>query len=148
MKVEELVGQVPSNYGKCILEQCSASSKCLRQILYRNRVKSIKQLVIVDPALVSPEKGESCAAFHDFSPVRLARGFQEALKTVPHGNVKLIKEELINYYSRSMFYYYRKGERTLSPKEQSHISEVLIRYGAKGPIVFDAYEEGYIWNEF
>ena len=147
MNVSKLVNEVPSNYGKCILDKCSASSKCLRYQLYAHRVAAEKQFVIVNPDVAAPSRGEECPCFHNAEPVRLARGFQTALSSVPHGNVKLIQEELISYYSRSMFYYYRKGERALSPKEQLHISDVLIRHGAQSPVVFDAYEDGYVWNE-
>ena len=123
MDINELVNKVPSNYGKCILDKCPVADRCLRHLLFIHRPLSAKCLVIVNPDVVSPEMGEACPCFHSTEPVRLARGFQSALNSVPHGNIKLIQEELISDYSRSMFYYYRKGERVLSPAAQLHISE-------------------------
>lgn len=147
MKLEQLVKDAPSYYGKCILKDCTASAICLRYLLYQQRAKESRQLTIVNPDFAQPQKGENCPCFRSLTPVRMARGFQNALRTVPHGNIKQVQQELIYHFCRTMFYYYRKGDRMLSPKEQKYVSDVLIRFGAKEPITFDAYEEGYVWNE-
>ena len=146
MNQKNWFAEAPSNYGRCIQGHCAVAGNCIRHQLYLSRLSKEKYLCVLNPDQVSPEKGEACPYFQSDVPERLARGFSKALKTVPYGKVKVVQEELTAHYCRTLFYYYRKGERVLNAADQKYIADVLVKHGAQSPIEFDAYEEGYVWN--
>ncbi|MBR1446951.1 MAG: hypothetical protein IJ586_07715 [Alloprevotella sp.] len=46
-----------------------------------------------------------------------------------------------------LVYKMRKGNRALTPEEQTLVAHVLAEHGAPQPVEFDGYEERYLWPD-
>ena len=145
MNIKELIEKAPSDYPKCAQANCPAAEQCLRHLMAQATPEKAIAITVVNPKNIKPELGTSCPYFHSTQPVRMARGFTQALNNVRHGEVKKIVAELSDLFDERLYYRMRKGERTINPQQQEIIAEVLIRHGAAQPVEFDSYEEGFNW---
>ena len=139
---------VPGNFAVCNLADCVKSSSCLRHVAAGLIPPRQMCIVSVNPNFVTHENlvSGTCAAYVNAQRVTLARGFQQALKTVPLGNKKALEAQLRNRFCQAVYYRVRKGTRALTPEEQQFVEQVLVANGAHRPVIFDAYEEDYLWD--
>lgn len=145
MNIQELIEKAPSDYPKCLQAHCPAAEQCLRHLMSRTISEKAITMTVINPKNTQPELGTSCPYFHSTQPVRMARGFTQALDSVRHGEVKKIVAELTDLFDRRLYFRFRKGERLITPQQQEIIAEVLARHGASQPVEFDSYEEDFNW---
>lgn len=145
MNTQELMQNAPSDYPKCTQADCPAAEQCLRHLMAQVTPEKAIAITVINPKNLKPELGTSCPYFHSSQPVRMARGFTRALGSVRHGEVNKVMEEISHRWSKATYYRLRKGERLISPQEQKIIADILVQHGAKEPIEFDNYEDGFDW---
>lgn len=85
--------------------------------------------------------GDECPAYVAATPVRMARGFKEAMNRLSVSSAADARAELLEMYSRGSYYNRLNGRLPLTLSEQARIGQVLRRHGATDPVEFDHYEE-------
>lgn len=146
MKTKEIdrFSEVPQDYPLCINYQCPRASTCLRQLVAQEAADSIKFLMIINPKHQATLK-KDCPYYRSSTKVRFAKGFMNIIENLTQKQIREVIPQLINRFSERTYYRIRKGERLLSPAEQQSVVNILKKYGAAEPIVFDDYIEGYEW---
>ncbi|MBP3228370.1 MAG: hypothetical protein J6M53_06285 [Bacteroidaceae bacterium] len=139
--------EVPARYMVCCTATCPVRTRCLRHMAYNSAPASETVLNMLHPLVASAASTDGCPHFADGAPVRIARGFSKALKTVPHGNISEASRKICDALgcSHSHYYILRKGQRPLSPAMQDKLTAVLAEVGAPRPVEFDQYADGYDW---
>lgn len=135
----------PTSFCKCLAEECTAAAQCLRYQAARALMEHKDQLWVLSPMYIRPTDGEKCPYFQSIKPICVARGFKRALGSVRTDKVKAAITALISLHSRRTYYRMRNGEIALDADEQKKVADILTKYGAEQPIVFDAYEEVAAW---
>lgn len=134
----------PLDYATCIHADCPRAHECLRRIAYTALEKTADHLVLVNPTRA--DQTSACSFYRCSKPVRFARGFINAKERMFPQQYKLFSEFLINKFSRSLFFAWRRGDRNLTPKEQQIVQEALTHAGIAEPMEFDHYEFAHNWK--
>lgn len=137
---------IPVTFRRCVVEGCPAGQECLRRIAYDAAGTDLTSFWTINPRTARPAEGRACPHFHHADPVRYARGFREAIKTIHAGEVSACLAEMLQHFSRGTYYNLRNGEHLLTPADQTLVADILLRHGAPAPIRFDAYLDGYLWD--
>jgi hypothetical protein len=75
-------------------------------------------------------------------PTKMARGFTTIYQKVLKRDYTSLRKFMTNLLSGKRYYYeYKRGERLLSPEQQSDIRELFASFGYKDSVQFDSYEE-------
>lgn len=136
----------PTYFSKCLAEGCTAAEQCLRYQAARALMESERQLWVLSPMRIRPADGERCPCFLSIKPIRVVRGFKRALGSVRADKVKTAAAALMGLHSRRTYYRMLNGEIALNADEQQKVADILTKYGAEQPIVFDAYDEVAPWQ--
>lgn len=142
----DLYERAPREYTLCLRHACASASHCLRHQVALGLTPSRRVVPLANPLLTSPEGKGKCPFYRSAEKVRLAYGFTRALATVPHGKVKAVRYALMAHMCERNYYYARRGDRPLYPKEQRLVADILTQAGAPTPIAFDRYEWDYDWR--
>lgn len=135
----------PQSFPLCNRENCPQAAQCLRRMAWDGiEDTECPTLFIVNPLLTATDG--HCPSFHQAQTVKIARGFRNALAKMPHGGVSKVAGALSSVYGERAYYKMRRGDRPLTPLEQEQITATLKRFGAQEPIVFDSYNEDYVWQ--
>lgn len=134
---------VPMGYAHCFNASCPRSGECLRHWAAGAATVAPEQIAVVNPRRIA--SADSCPYFRCAQPVRMARGFRNALATVPSGQVKNVASAISRLYNQRYYYRMRRGEYALAPAQQEVISGILAAAGASLPIAFDYYETALDW---
>lgn len=138
--------KAPEGYSLCFQSQCASAAKCLRALAARDINKSVPKLTIVNPLSVNTTSEGECPSFKSVDKARIARGFTNALRLIPMGNVENVRKTITEQLNQRDYYYLRSGEKQMNPKMQEQIAAILTANGAPEPIEFDRYEEGIVWE--
>lgn len=87
MNIQELIEKAPSDYPKCLQAHCPAAEQCLRHLMARTISEKAITMTVINPKNTQPELGTSCPYFHSTQPVRMARGFTQALDKIGRAHV-------------------------------------------------------------
>lgn len=139
--------QVPRAFLHCHEAGCPLADSCLRQLAYRLVPPvggSQDDIVLTLNPHITAE--QPCAYHLPDAPVRVARGFKKALRSVPYGGYQRVQALLTKFMSRNTFYLFRRGDKPIFPDVQEKILDVLRSCGAAEPIEFDAYEDVLDWG--
>lgn len=134
----------PITFPLCIINDCPLAHKCLRRQALLNIEGERRDFInIVNPtALTTPTE---CPHFKEAHPVRMARGFRNAIGCMPHANIGAARSAIAEHFSLRFYYLLRNGERPMTPDEQKTVAEILEHHGAPSPVSFDRYYDDYIW---
>ena len=138
--------KVPAHFAFCFQQGCAKEATCLHKLACQYVEKEKQQIICVNPLHVEGQEGEHCPCYEETVQVEMARGFLNALGTVPSAKVETVAQELIKKFNRSYYYRMRKGTMPITPSQQEVIAQVLIKAGAPTPIVFDSYETDNLWD--
>ena len=138
---------VNRNFGLCAHAGCPRRADCLRYEAGLLLPADLLQWPFVNPALWRQAGAEGCAAFTPAAPQRMARGFKQAMRSVPLQNIVAVREAAMAHFkiSRPAYYHMYSGRRALTPQEQQEMAALLARFGAPEPVEFDAYEDAVYW---
>lgn len=138
--------QVPQTFVCCLAENCMVKNECLRHCAVEGLADEVETVSAFTPRQIHPADGKACPRFRSAEPVKMARGFMNALGTVPTANVKSVMAAVSELTNQSYYYRLRRGQYTMSPEMQTKIADILVSNGASAPIVFDEYSESYDWE--
>ena len=85
--------------------------------------------------------GDRCKAYASMEPVKFARGFSTIYQKVLKRDYTSLRKFMTSLLSGKRYYYeYKRGERALSPEQQSDIKELFGSFGYHDSVQFDNYE--------
>lgn len=137
---------VPSNYTHCFNQACPLCNNCLRHLAGLHAPKTHPFVVTVNPAAYPPEDTTHCPYFKSSAKIRFAWGLSTTFDKIPYKTVLSLKRKIRNLYSRATYYRILKKERSLSPAEQSEITNIFKQNGITSEPVYDSYTEEYDWG--
>ena len=141
---ELLKKKLEEGFVPCQNSGCECREKCRRWLAREWVLTSPLTMVWVNEA--NPKVGgERCPMFMKDEKERMAFGFENLLKTMPRGLSDELIKELKGRYNRTYYYEYRNGSRPIPPLMQADIENLCRSLGYNAPVVFDRYEEGFLW---
>ena len=135
---------VPYNFPHCFNKQCSLADKCLRHQVALRMPSERGVVTIVNPSCTASVDA-SCPYFKADSTQTYALGMTHLLDHVPHNDALIIKQQLLKYFGRPLFYRFWRKERLFTPEQQEYIRELFQKRGICETPVFDEYVEQYEW---
>ena len=136
---------VPTNYAVCIHTDCPMAKGCLHQIAYQQLLPERTFMRLVNPQKC--EKSAQCPFFRDSTPQKYAKGFTKFQKRMFPEQYEKFSKLLIAEFGRNPYYERRRGNTTLSPKEQLLVIDTLRKVGVNVPMEFDDYVETINWYD-
>ena len=130
---------VPSGWALCFNQSCPLHEHCLR---FQAGVLAPPDLTVTRCVTPRALTGERCKVFTSMEPTKMARGFSTIYQKVLKRDYTSLRKFMTNLLSGKRYYYeYKRGERLLSPEQQSDIRELFASFGYKDSVQFDSYEE-------
>ena len=136
---------LPSNYTVCEHSDCPMATTCLHQHAYTELMKTETILHLLNPTQCS--KDETCKFYRSNTTVTYARGFTNFQKKMFPDQYQAFMYKLIGKFSRNGYFERRRGELTLSPKEQETVLTALKEVGITEEMKFDSYESHINWYD-
>ncbi|MDR0939081.1 MAG: DUF6078 family protein [Mediterranea sp.] len=133
---------LPVHFAYCLNDRCGRAATCLRHLAVGQIPNDRALLTVINPAHVAPD-GAQCTSYIDQEPQLFARGMVHLLDKVPHAVASHIKNALVGYFGRTVYYRCRNKERLISPEEQAYIRKVFRQYGIADPPQFDEIVPSY-----
>lgn len=143
MKKDFDYDSIPLSFAHCLNGDCLRANNCLRRQLALIMPEERATVTIVNPRHMASADGKDCTYFMDEKPVLFARGMRRLLDRVPLADATVIKNQLLGYFGKSVYYRCCNGERLIKPKEQEYICELFRRRGVAEPPQFEEYVEYY-----
>jgi|GEM_PF-19584 hypothetical protein len=144
---------MPQSYTCCttVEGQCPLWEHCLRSRVYRETFSPVMLAPLIETVnFKSPKVNaltEQCTAYRSDRPQRFARGMSHIFDLVPKVKYRAVQQSVQACFGcRHTYFYCKKGEQLISPKEQAAIAQTFSRYGIAEPPRFDSYEECYNWE--
>ncbi len=130
---------VPSGWALCFNQSCPLHEHCLR---YQAGVLAPPDLTVTRCVTPRVLTGERCKVYASMEPVKMARGFSTIYQNVLKRDYTSLRKFMTSLLSGKRYYYeYKRGERSLSPEQQSDIRQLFGSFGYKDSVRFDSYEE-------
>ncbi len=130
---------VPSGWALCFNQSCPLHEHCLR---YQAGVLAPPDLTVTRCVTPRVLTGERCKVYASMEPVKIARGFSTIYQNVLKRDYTSLRKYMTSLLSGKRYYYeYKRGERSLSPEQQSDIRQLFESFGYKDSVRFDSYEE-------
>lgn len=130
---------VPSGWALCFNQSCPLHEHCLR---YQAGVLAPPDLTVTRCVTPRVLTGERCKVYASMEPVKIARGFSTIYQNVLKRDYTSLRKFMTSLLSGKRYYYeYKRGERPLSPEQQSDIRQLFGSFGYKDSVRFDSYEE-------
>ncbi|MBP3286524.1 MAG: hypothetical protein J6M15_06265 [Prevotella sp.] len=130
---------VPSGWALCFNQSCPLHEHCLR---YQAGVLAPPDLTVTRCVTPRVLTGERCKVYASMEPVKMARGFSTIYQNVLKRDYTSLRKFMTSLLSGKRYYYeYKRGERSLSPEQQSDIRQLFGSFGYKDSVHFDSYEE-------
>lgn len=129
--------KMPANWAVCFNETCPMKEACLRFMAGQQLPKDAMAWPTVLPRTLS---NGQCKAFCEIKTERMAYGFRYIYDHVEQKDYRYLKESVMEYLGgHSTYYRYHRGEKLLSPAQQTYISQLFKRRGYGEEVVFDNY---------
>ncbi|MDY3884466.1 DUF6078 family protein [Porphyromonas somerae] len=135
----------PDNYAICHSESCSLRGHCLHAQVAQRVISEAPTYLVINSAHPSYREGADCSYYRPDAPELYARGFAKGMNELSRKNYDYCTQHLLRCYSKPQYYRLKRGDRPLSPEEQSGVLEVLHHYGYEGESPFDEMEWRYTW---
>ena len=85
----------------------------------------------------------TCADFRSDAKVTMARGLLNFYENIPEGMAKAIRKAMIQTFTKTKYFKFRKGTAPITPADRSEIAAICRSCGWNEPPVFDSYYEEY-----
>lgn len=129
--------EVPADWALCFLDECPLKEQCQRWLAYSYAPKGTTIHSCITPHAL--DKGK-CRYYVKPEPIRVAYGFGDLFRQVRRDDYHAMKDELIDYFGSSTYYYrYRRGEYPLTPEQLSWMRQLFSRYGYNDNIEFNKF---------
>ena len=129
---------VPEGWALCFNQPCPLRDHCLRYQAGLLAPESMTVSRCVTPRALT---GDRCKAYASMEPVKFARGFSTIYQNVLKRDYTSLRKYMTSLLSGKRYYYeYKRGERALSPEQQSDIKELFGSFGYHDSVQFDNYE--------
>lgn len=133
---------VPAGYQLCFNHQCPMREKCLRWKAAQKVSAERKWGPAVYPTAL--EADGTCTFYHLAEPVRMAYGFSKLFYNVLGRHTVGLRIGLMQYLGgKTPYYRCNRGERLLTPEQQSWIIDYFCRAGYTKDLEFDGYVTTY-----
>ena len=142
---KKLYTSVPPRYEVCLHADCPKADVCLHQIAYQKLLTGQTFLHLINPKLCK-KKGR-CPFYRNCTPMKFARGFKGFQKRMYPDQYAEFSSMLKSKFGHTPYFERRRGERVLSPTEQTLIINALQQVGVKEKLEFDAYENIINWYD-
>ncbi len=129
---------VPKDLAFCFNEACSKTSKCIHFIAgkFKSPTKTVGYAVFPDAM-----KDGKCEHFLRPKVMMAAWGFKTLYDEVKHSDLTLLRQEVMSLLGgKTSYYRYHRGERLLTPEQQTKVLALFKRKGYEAPH-FDGYKE-------
>lgn len=133
----------PANYGHCMNHGCPRSATCLRYMLGKLPHSANPFVSCLHPSHYPT--GVQCPYYRSSQKVRVAWGVRYLWDDVPYKLAVQMKQTLIRYFGRGVYYSYYRKEVPLFPEEQEVIRKLFAENGVTSEPVFESYSEEYEW---
>lgn len=134
----------PYNWALCFQNECPLRDTCLRFAVGQLMPDSVTHHETVLP---TARKDDRCCHYVEAKPVRMARGMMGLLPDVPYEVGVALRKHLYTIFgSSSQYYRYREGRWLISPRQQERVAALFRQFGLKGEPHFDAYVDGYCFE--
>lgn len=146
MEIDFEFKDVPAGYQVCFSVQCPMREKCLRWKAAQKVPSDKKWGPAIYPTAL--ETDGSCPFYHLAEPIRMAYGFSKLFYNVLGRQLQGLRSELISYLGgKTNYYRCNRGERYLSPEQQTWILDCFRRAGYSQNLEFDGYVTLYDFNQ-
>ena len=85
----------------------------------------------------------SCTDFRSDVKAKMARGMLNFYENIPEGKAKAIRKAMIQTFTKTKYFKFRKGTTPITPADRSEIAAICRSCGWNEPPVFDSYYEEY-----
>lgn len=144
MKDEFNYDAVPNGYTHCFNTLCRKGEKCLHRLVAVHSTNQYSTLTVVNPKCI-PEDGTGSTCFKPIQKIHVAWGIKNLLDDVPHKDAITIKDHLLSYFGRSLYYRLYRKEQFIDPKQQDYIRRLFLQKGITKEPVYEYYTEEYKW---
>ena len=141
---ETIFSEKAASYLACFNEQCGQRGECLRWLVGQYAPADKIVCRCVNPHNEQVVAG-SCPVFRDAKPLRMAVGMRGFYHDMPGWQERIIKNNLINKYTRTGYYRYHNGSKPIPPDVEDSIRNVCKENGWDKPLRFDDYQVSYRW---
>ena len=136
--------RVPSWYVLCTNNDCPLKDDCMRFLAGKNAPEDLEIAKCIMPKML---KNGKCRWFDMITTEVRAAGFSHLFDKVMKKDYTVMRKTLTNYLHGVRIYYeYKRGERSLSPKEQQWIQDYVKSMGYDWEVEFDKYDENYVFS--
>lgn len=144
MKPDFDYSSVPGNIVYCLNNQCPRAGECLRHQVSQHILAKGRTITIVTPGHIeTADKG--CPFFISDKKVRFGRGMTHMLDKLPHNDAVAIKQQMLRYFGRTLYYRLWRKERLFSLEQQDYIRQLFRNKGITEEPMYDEYVEQYNW---
>lgn len=141
---ENILREKAKNYIVCFNNECPLHEHCLRWQVGLYVPEQRYSVICFNPNHMHYE-GDTCPGYRSDQPQRIPRGMVNFYAAMPGAMEVSIKRLLIDYYSRAIYYSYRRGDRPITPAVQQVIIDACRQCGWTAPPVFDSYSDELVW---
>lgn len=90
--------KIPGDFAYCFADRCPQAGTCLHYFAGKKADPLRKVIHCVNPAYIAAAPAGQCPAYREAVKMRMARGFLNALGTVPAGNIKSVAADMKSEY--------------------------------------------------
>ncbi|MCR5641819.1 MAG: DUF6078 family protein [Prevotella sp.] len=141
---ETIFSEKAASYLVCFNEQCGKHKQCLRWQVGQYVPQELVACKCINPNNEQVVAG-SCPVFRIAKPTRMAVGMRGFYHDMPGWQERVIKNNLIDIYTRTGYYRYHNGSKPIPPDVEEKIRAVCQKQGWDKPLHFDGYVESYQW---
>ena len=134
--------KIPDWWAVCPNEKCKVAETCLRHQACRSLMQKYKYWLCVLPQAWGDAP---CRYYQKAEKVTMASGFSVAFKDIHDRHVSSsLRLALTGYFgSKGSYYRYKNHERSINPKMQQEIRDIVRRYAPETGQIFDRTYEDY-----
>ena len=137
---------VPKGYQLCFNAVCPMREDCLRWKAGTKVTAERKWGPAIYPSAL--EADGTCPYFHKAEPKRMAWGFGKLFYNVLARDNKALHAALRNYLGgKTPYYRYNRGDRLLTPEQQTWIIQRFESAGYTKDLAFDGYVTTYVFRQ-
>lgn len=129
----------------CPATDCPKKDECARRAFYLNALAKSEAYSVLNTKMLQIGPN-GCKHFIVPVQERWAYGFKQLYATIPVGKARKISWEKI-FSSDSAYYRTKRGEKVISPSEQTAILQFIEDAGGNPEAGFDRYEDVTVYKK-
>lgn len=141
---ENILKDKARNYTVCFNNECPLHEHCLRWQVGRYVPERLYTVNCFNPNHHGAGS-DTCPGYRSDRTQRIPRGMTHFYEAMTGHMEVAIRSQLVNDFSRVMYYRYRRGDLPITPKIEQKITEVCRECGWNAPLTFDTYSDELVW---